>query len=63
MQVNAAIPELPDDAWLLILSNHACGLREGKVLRSIARINRFFAAQARAHPDNSTPLRTGNQQL
>jgi hypothetical protein len=56
VQVSAAIPELPEDAWLLILSNHACGLWAGKDLRKIARINRFFAAQARAHPDNSTPL-------
>lgn len=56
MQVSAAVPELPEDAWLLILSNHACGLRAGKALRSLARINRFFAAQAAAHPDNAAPL-------
>ena len=52
----SAVPELPEDAWLLILSNHEGDLWEAKTLRGIARVNKFFAAQARAHPDNSMPV-------
>ena len=52
----SAVPELPEDAWLIILSNHATGLWAAKALRSIARVNTFFAIQARAHPDNNIPI-------
>ena len=56
MPVSAALPELPEDAWRLILSNRACGLWAGKALRRVARINRLFAAEAATHPDNAAPL-------
>ena len=50
--VSDTLPGLPEDAWLCILSNLARGLKGGIVLRHFAWINKFFAAQARGHPDN-----------
>ena len=40
----------------MVLSNHEGDLWEAKTLRGIARVNKFFAAQASAHPGNSMPV-------